>query len=232
MVDIAAENKYITYMMNRLPDEKAQGETHVIERGESLWTIAKKAISNGAKVSNADISEYMLRIAKLNGLDTYEKMNSVKAKTKLYMPSKIKNPTSVKQKQVTPQRSSAEKSALDVISTLFNDKTIFVEQPRLGTSIPLYHVYNKYENNRYISNKHPVVSFEMCDDGKLIKASFEDSNQNVNTIGYDYNVDHTGRIYENRYNMNYQQVGRLSQEEIQQLEKKLGELRAQANSTM
>lgn len=230
MVDIAAENKYIRYMMNKLPEEKAQGEIQV-GKNDNLWTIAKKAISNGKKVSNAEISEYMLRIAKLNGLDTYEKMNSVKINTKLRMPDKVKSTNPMQQNKVQ-QRTSSEKSALDMIATLFNDKTIFVENPRLGTRTPIYHVYNKYEKDGYISYKHPVVTFEMQEDGKLKKASFEDTSENIYPLGYDYNLDGTGRIYKNKYNYNTQQVGRLSKEEMQQLEQRLGELREGAKSTM
>lgn len=89
MTDIKAEDSYISYMMQKLP-EPQKGEVRVVKKGDSLWNIAKEAVGS-SKASKADISEYMLLIAKANGLDSFDKMNNIKAFDKIYMPKVQKN---------------------------------------------------------------------------------------------------------------------------------------------
>ena len=78
-------NAYLNARMNQMTNLKSSG-THVLQKDESLWSIASKELGKGAK--NSEINEYMLQIAKLNGFDTVEKMNSIKINTVLNMPVK------------------------------------------------------------------------------------------------------------------------------------------------
>ena len=96
MTDIKAEDSYISYMMQKLPKPQ-KGEVRVVKKGDSLWNIAKEAVGS-SKASKADISEYMLLIAKANGLDSFDKMNNIKAFDKIYMPKVQKNINNSSQK--------------------------------------------------------------------------------------------------------------------------------------
>ena len=84
---VSNEKLYINAMMKKLPDTKEKHE-YVIQRGDNLWNLAKRML-NKKQASNKEISDYMLLIAKLNNLDTVEKMNSVKIAQKIYLPDKI-----------------------------------------------------------------------------------------------------------------------------------------------
>ncbi|MCR5265809.1 MAG: hypothetical protein K6E29_04355 [Cyanobacteria bacterium RUI128] len=79
------ENAYVQQRFSQLP-EAEKGEARVIKRGESLWNIARSELGQNAK--KAEVNDYMLLLAKVNGLDSVEKMNSLQANTTIYLPKK------------------------------------------------------------------------------------------------------------------------------------------------
>lgn len=84
MVDRIAEQNYINAVMQRLPEVNDK-KVHVLKKGENLWSLAKKEL-NKKNASNQEISNYMLLIAKLNNLETVDKMNGLKISDKIYLP--------------------------------------------------------------------------------------------------------------------------------------------------
>lgn len=216
------QQAYIDYMMKKLPDVK-KGEVYTLQKGDNLWNLAKKSISKD-NVTNQEISEYMLQIAKLNNLETVEKMNTLKVSDKIYMPAsssvksvhkdKIKNDAGLTQ---TKEYNSAEQSILELKATLLKDKTVFVEQAT-PSFINLYHVYNDYihPNSGYHSRKHPLLSFKKGDDGKIKRISFEDKNEDKNSSKYDYDMDSKGNIVIDNY-VKQTKVGKISQKDVNEL---------------
>lgn len=84
-VNSSSQNAYLRQRFEQFSNIE-QGESRVIKSGESLWNIAKSNLGKGAK--NSEINDYVLQIAKLNGLDTVEKMNNISANTTIYLPQK------------------------------------------------------------------------------------------------------------------------------------------------
>lgn len=230
MVNKIDEQSYITYMMRKLPDAE-KGKVHKMEKGDNLWKLAKQEL-NKTNASNQEISEYMLLIAKLNNLETIEKMHSLKVSDEIYLPEKVqvskpenasKSQTSaatedaktkpqVKQKPLT----DAEQGFAAIKDALLNDKSIHVTQayPRF---LNLYHVYQHYENDQtgFVSKYHPVTSFTLDKQGKFKKASFEGT-QDIDKYGYDYDVDKNGNI--KRHNGIHNGIrGKVSSEDMKQV---------------
>lgn len=106
---VSSTNAYIQQRMAKLPQVE-KGEAHVIKSGESLWNIAKAEVGKTKKkAKNSEINDYMLLMAKVNGLDTEEKMNKIKANSTIYLPGKEKknggvNPQAAR--TTTPQRTT------------------------------------------------------------------------------------------------------------------------------
>lgn len=230
-----SQQAYIDSVMKRLPDVK-KGEVHTMKAGDNLWNLAKKAL-NKENVSKQEISDYMLLIAKLNNLNTVEKMNSLKVSDKIYMPegAAVDKPSGVK-KQNTPaavkqEPTSAETSILKLKETIMNDKTVFVERayPR---SINLYHVYNDYTDAKtgYHSRKHPLVSFNVNQDGSIRNVSFNDQQKTVNQIKNDYYMDAQGNIKIHDY-IRQTKVGKMDKAEFDELTKYLQGLTEKASLT-
>lgn len=217
---VSNEQLYINAMMKKLPDTKEKHE-YVIQRGDNLWNLAKRML-NKKQASNKEISDYMLLIAKLNNLDTVEKMNSVKIAQKIYLPDKInskKQYAAVKIETSTGAYTEAEKSALDVINTLHSDKTARLERAKL-TAGRCYHVYNeKLYDSGFYSKNHPVLSFNVDASGSIKQIDFEDSKQNLNIYGYDYSIDTQGNIRGTTYP--YPVKGKLSKEQNESLRNEL-----------
>ncbi len=85
-ISIQQENAYIARYLSELP-EIQKGDEYVIKRGESLWNIAKKELAQKGKApKNSEISEYILKIAKLNNLLTQEKMNNIRVGENIFLP--------------------------------------------------------------------------------------------------------------------------------------------------
>lgn len=217
MVDkVSSEQAYINYVMKNLPDVK-RGNIHTMQKGDNLWNLAKKAL-NKKDATNQEISNYMLLIAKLNNLETVEKMNSLKVSDKIYMPD-----TSASQalksvgKDNSEPRTAAEISIQNLKETLINDKTVFTEQayPRF---LNLYHVYNNYYNEEtgYRSFKHPLMSVNLDKNGNIKKITFDDTEKNRNPIKYDYDMDANGNIVIDNYGRQTN-VGKMDKAELTEL---------------
>ena len=107
---VSSTNAYIKQRFAHLPQVE-KGEARVIKSGESLWNIAKAEVSKTKKkAKKSEINDYMLLMAKVNGLDTEEKMNKIKANSTIYLPGKEKknggvNPQAAR--TTTPQRMTA-----------------------------------------------------------------------------------------------------------------------------
>lgn len=240
MVNKVDEQAYITYMMNRLPEAK-KGKVHKMEKGDNLWKLAKQEL-NKSNASNQEISEYMLLIAKLNKLETYEKMNSLKVSDEIYLPEKketaqaenadkvkaqTKTDTAVKAQQKEKELTDAEQGFAAVKDALLNDKTIHVTRA-YPNSLNLYHVYQHYKNekNGYVSNYHPVISFSLDSQGRFKNASFEGM-KNVDNYGYDYDIDKNGSI-KRRNIIHKNKQGQVSPEDMKQVKDILVNLSKQA----
>ena len=214
MTDRVAENKYITYMMGRLP-EAEKGEAHVMKKGESLWGLAKAAVGK-ADATNAEISEYMLLIAKTNGLDSYEKMNSIKANETIYMPKLADAPK-------TSSRTRAEESALNSIQKLFDGKNVRVVKGNPMLKSNLYHAYvDEKSVEGFGERRVPVMSF-YYKDNEPSEITFNESKENLNPYGYDYRMENDGKIYSGDI-WKPKELGRLSKEELARLKLRLEEL--------
>lgn len=225
--NISEQQNYINYVMNKLPYVR-RGDVHILQKGDNLWNLAKKAL-NKDKASNREISEYMLLIAKLNDLDTVEKMNSLKISDKIYMPETLsKNITSDVQNEINEKRlTSAERSILALKDVILNDKTVFTEMayPR---SINLYHVYNNYTNSEtgYNSPKHPLITFKLDKNGNVKTVSYNDEKP-LRKIKYDYDMDAKGNIIIDDY-VRQTKVGQLDKEEVAEIHKILKDFARQA----
>lgn len=228
MTEINDTQVYINYMMRKLPDAQ-KGAVRKIKKGDCLWNIAKQELNN-PKATNKQISEYMLLIAKLNGLETLDKMNNLKINDEIYMPvlqgqvPAAEKPSGTQTKtQVQNPKTDAEQAFAQIKDDLFNDESIRVVQasPRF---LRLYHVYQNYTNKEvgYTTNSHPVISFNVDANGKFQKGSFE-GEKNTNNYGYDYNIDENGTITENgKYKP--KKEGQISQEDMRLVTKRLEEL--------
>ena len=193
MVDgISAEQAVINQVMASLPEVKSKKE-YTLKSGDSLWNIAKKELG-GKKLSNREIRDYMLLIAKLNNLTTVEKMNGLYANQKIYLPQDIagKNPTD-------PQaRTELEKSVDSVIDILRNDKTIYVRKAT-PDFINSYHVFRK---RSFVQGMSPLEShllyFTLDKNNKIRSVSIDDV-KNLNRISLDYDIDANGQAKTNVY---------------------------------
>lgn len=219
----AQKDKYISYMMKKLPDAE-KGEARTLKKGDSLWNIAKEAVG-GSKATNAEISEYMLLLAKANGLDTYDKMNRIKASDTIYMPkvSGVKTETKTKSPTQSKQLTRAEESAKAAISKLFNNSDVKIEKASMSISSTLYHAYvMESPNNVFAERYRPVMSFRY-DNGEISDITFEDNKTDLFTYGYDYRMKSDGKIYQ-RNNLSEKTVGKLDKSEIENLKTHLEKL--------
>lgn len=221
-VDVKAQkDRYISYMMKKLP-EAEKGDARTLKKGDSLWNIAKEAVG-GSKATNAEISEYMLLLAKANGLDSYDKMNSLKVADTIYMPkvSAVKTETKIKAPTQPKQLTSAEESAKEAISKILNSKDVTIQKVYYPNN--MYHVYVKRPpSENYGVSKSLVLSFTYSD-GKISNVTFEDNKENIFTSGADYRMEADGRIYQ-RNRMSEPQVGKIDKENVAELKAKLESL--------
>lgn len=221
--DVKAEkNRYISYMMNKLP-ETEKGEAKVLKKGDSLWNIAKEAVG-GSKATNAEISEYMLLLAKANGLDTYDKMNKLKASDTIYMP-KVSVKKTGKTVGAKPKKTAndAEVSARTAISKVFSNKDVKIENAALPFNSSLYHVYAMDFGDGVSAKRYrPVLSFNYSN-GKMSNITFENEKEDLFTGGYDYRMEADGSIYQ-RGRLVENKVGTIAKEEVDNLKSKMEEL--------
>lgn len=216
MVDsVSNEQAYINAMMAKLPDVKSK-EEYSLKKGDNLWALAKKCL-NDKNASNEKTANYMLLIAKLNKLDTVEKMNGLKVGQRIYLPNemqKSKNPTNI--------RSDAEDTIIKTIDILENDKTLKLEKANMEYG-QCYHLYRKKNaNDSFKLDRKLVLSFNVNPKGQIDVVSMDDAKKDLYAFGYDYNVDQKGNIKEAKYP--HAIKGKLSKEENLALRSKLKEL--------
>lgn len=212
---VSEQQAYLNAVMEKLP-EVEQKKEYALKSGDSLWSLAKKALNND-KSSNAETANYMLLIAKLNNLDTVEKMNSLKIGQKIYLPSE-----KVGMNKKQPARTDAESTFLEAIKTLQTDKTLILEKAKLQFG-QCYHLYRqKKKSENYFLNKKLMLSFDMDSKGEIKNVSMDNSKKDLYSFGYDYHADKNGNIVEARYPHN--KKGKLSKDENTTLRKSLMEL--------
>ncbi len=212
---VSNEQAYINALMEKLPDVKEK-EEYSLKKGDSLWALAKKCL-NDQNASNAKTANYMLLIAKLNKLDTIEKMNGLKAGQKIYLPNKLLNLQNENQ-----IRNDAENSFLKAIDVVYNDKTLKLEKAKMEHG-QCYHLYRKKNSNdKFLLDRKLILSFDVNDNGEINTISMDDAKQNLYSFGYDYDLDRSGKIAAAEYP--HPIKGKLSKEENQKLRIKLKEL--------
>ena len=222
---ISAENAYISYMMDKLPDNTKKGKEYTIQRGDSLWNLAKKELNKSKPATNAEISKYMLLIAKLNGMETIEEMNNIKAEEVIYLPDtdEISARTLINSKDAP--KTAAEQSFQEVMNIVLNDKSIIVKEVFPPLKNKMYHVFTtKADSSRDFSTASPVMSFSIKRDGKVDNIAFDDVNADRNRYGYDYNLTRDGKIATHDYKN--EPRGSISSKDFQKLEGKLKDLAA------
>ena len=222
---VSNDQAYIDALMAKLPNVQEKQE-YALKKGDSLWSLAKKCL-NDKNASNAKTANYMLLIAKLNKLDTVEKMNGLKVGQKIYLPQnsvKADKKTKVSVKKV---RNDAEKSYLKAIDTVNENKNLKLEKANM-TYGQCYHLYKQnIDKNGYPENKKWILSFDLNSKGEINTVSMDDVKQNVNTFGYDYDVDKNGNIIEGKYP--YSVKGKLTKDENNMLRSKLIKLVGEYN---
>ena len=78
----------------------------------------------------------------------------------------------------------------------------------------------------YTTNYHPVISFSLDKDGKFKHASYE-GEQDVNSYGFDYNIDKNGAITQ-RNKFRDAGRGQISAEDMTAVKSRLEELSKQS----
>lgn len=191
---ISAEQAVINGVFASLPDVKSKKE-HIMQKGDSLWSIAKQELGEKG-LSNREIRDYMLLIAKLNGLDTVEKMNGLMVTQKIYLPDKV-NP---QDKSDSEPKTPLQKSLQDVVNTLKNDKSVYIQEALFTSkNWGLYHVFREKDSgNGYKMPQCPVLSFKLDKNGKIEDVEFNAS-EDILPLSYDYKVDKNGKTVLNKY---------------------------------
>lgn len=235
---ISAEQAYMNHVLKQLPQAE-RGEVYEIKSKDNLWEIAKRKLgSKKTKLSRGEIQNYMYQIAKLNNLNTIEKMNTLKVKDKIYLPKEVQaaNGAAVKSQKVqkaSQQRPSAETSLLNLTEKLKTDKSIKVEKMYKGYDSPndLYHVFCYYKDPKsgYQTSMHPLVTFTKDNrTGKITSVSFDDDNDK-DPIRSDYNMDANGNIETNSFSLRKNNVGKIGKEELNELHNLLNSKIASSN---
>lgn len=206
--NISTEQAVINQVMASLPEVKSKKE-HTLKSGESLWSIAKRELG-GKNLSNREIRDYMLLIAKLNNLTTVDKMNELYVNQKIYLPDEILRISAGNHKE----RSDLEKSVDSIINILQNDKTVRVKRAT-PEFLNLFHIFHeKVYPSGFRSSESPVLSFRLDENEKIRDVSMDDL-KNINTIHYDYEIDSNGKaeidIYPERP---AEQLGRKDKEAL------------------
>ena len=206
--NISTEQAVINQVMASLPEVKSKKE-HTLKSGESLWSIAKRELG-GKNLSNREIRDYMLLIAKLNNLTTVDKMNELYVNQKIYLPAEIPRISAQNHKE----RSDLEKSVDSIINILQNDKTVRVKRAT-PEFLNLFHIFHeKVYPSGFRSSESSVLSFRLDENEKIRDVSMDDL-KNINTIHYDYEIDSNGKaeidIYPERP---AEQLGRKDKEAL------------------
>ena len=191
---ISAEQRIINQVFDALPAVKSKKE-HILKKGESLWGLAKQELGN-KNLSNREIRDYMFLIAKLNGLDTVEKMNGLMANQKIYLPES----TGEIQEMSVKEKSTVDKTVEELVNTLKNDKSVYVKGVLFGaTNSNLFHIFRErtYASG-YRSTQSPVLSFSIDKNGEVVKLSTNDI-QDIFATKYDYEIQKDGKVLLRNY---------------------------------
>lgn len=228
-----SQDSYIKNYMAKLPDME-KGKIHIIKKGDNLWNIARSQL--GKKPKRGEVNDYMLAIAKLNGLDTMQKMNNLKVDTTIYLPKDISNNTSAdriqtkslsQDKPVTLKKSQpktlAEKYFDEKMKLFLNDKSVVVEKALYMPDLynELYHVSYTYTDKKgYVHRDKPIMSVSIAKDTKKIDNITFEGDQNIYNYGYDYKIGQDNIIRSNDILKN-EKYGKITKEQRAILEKTL-----------
>ncbi len=97
---VSYSNEAQTYYNNKYASTPVNAENKIaykIKKGDNLWNIAKDHL-NKKNASNAEISDMVYKIAKLNNKKSLEAANNIKVNDVIYLPGEQKS---------NPQRTSA-----------------------------------------------------------------------------------------------------------------------------
>lgn len=94
---------YIDKRLSETPQTE-KGGIHRVEKGENLWTIAAKYLGK-SKPTNAEIQDFMYKIAKLNNKETIEDFNTLDINDTLYIPEVSANESAAAKNKATPSNS-------------------------------------------------------------------------------------------------------------------------------
>ncbi len=201
MVDIAAENKYISYVMNKISTDNVEKESYTVQKGDNLWNLAKKELEKTGKASNQEISNYMLLIAKLNGLDTYEKMNSLKYDQTIFMPD-----TDVKSareyiglESVQKELTAAEKSLYQTLELLKSDEVEITKRYSGASDVEVYIAQKEDKDIGFPTTAASIYTKGHGKDMKILQFAFEDSEENIQPERLDYTMYENGQIVRSSY---------------------------------
>ena len=83
----AEERAYYNSKYSTTPSYNGDKTAYKIKKGDNFWNLAKKVVDK-ENATNAEISDMMYSIAKLNGCKTIESINSIDVGDVIYLPSK------------------------------------------------------------------------------------------------------------------------------------------------
>lgn len=86
------EDTYYNLQYKKANPLEHKKSAYKVQKGDNLWVIAKKHLHK-KNASNAEISDMMYAIAKLNKKDSLEKANNIKINETIYLPGTINNTT-------------------------------------------------------------------------------------------------------------------------------------------
>ena len=199
MVDIAAENKYISYMMGKISTDNVEKESYTVKKGDNLWNLAKKELGSGA--TNQEISQYMLLIAKMNGLDTYEKMNNIKYGQSIFMPDTgtISAREYISSQKDKKEITAAEKSMYEILKQIENNE-LNIEKCYSGTTGVEVYLATKYDDELgYPITRASIKTSGSGENRKIREFSFEDSEKNLQPERLDYALYPDGNLTKGSY---------------------------------
>ncbi len=241
---ISKQQAYYNSVMAKLPEVKNKS-VHTVRKGETLWNLARKNL-NKKKVTNNEINNRMLLIAKLNNMDSVEDMNNLKVNQKIYLPSQnsagqtvqnnkssrtkavvnnkikpvIKKNTNKQQApvktRVVSRRTDAEQSVNSALKTIKYDKTVKVEKVNLYLS-DCYHVSNQTKS-RFGSflNKNNMVMSFSVGQDKKINSIYLEDSKR-NLNVYGYDYKIDSNGTIRENQYPYNVKGKLSKQENNQL---------------
>lgn len=116
--------KYYTQKYNSANPDSKNVQKYTVKKGDNLWNIAKEHL-NKKNASNADVSDMMYQIAKLNKKQTIESANNIKADEVLLLPksgltqtTKTNNSGNSKKTQQVQQHQQTQHSQLSTQAKL------------------------------------------------------------------------------------------------------------------